>query len=186
MRSIRYVWIPVALSAFVGSAPTRARFDLDVQKSKVLAVGKSHIDAVSALVTYTDEFFAGRTNAIAIQMYGAPIGAAARERLIKKRNDDSDLLRSGAVYFLFFVDKQDRITQVNLTFVIPGTTVVRTVAYTQPVIDKWFSDYRYAEGRLHLTTKGTYVSGTESADDQLTLAWDLALDEPVVDRVGKK
>ena len=183
---MRHAWLPVALASLVSSAPAKARFDLDVQKSKVIAVGKSHIDAVSALVKYTDEFFGGRTNALMIQMYGVPIDAAARARLIKKSNDDRELNRLGAVYFVFFVDKQNRITQVNLTYVIPGTTVVRTVAYTQPAIDKWFSDYRYADGRLHLTTKGTYVSGTESPDDQLTLSWDLDLDEPVVDRVGKK
>lgn len=186
VSSSRHIWFPVALAAFTSVAPARARFDLDVQNSKVLTVGKSRIDAVSALVTYTDEFFLGRVNALAIQMYGLPMDAAARNRLIKKRNDDRELGRSGAVYFVFFVDKQDRITQVNLTYIIPGTTVVRTIAYTQPDIAKWFSDYRYANGRLHLKTQGTYVSGSESPDDQLTLAWDLDLDEPVVNRVGKK
>ena len=186
MRSTRLVWLSVALIPFAYSPPPRGRFDLDVQKSKVVAVGKSHIDVVSALVTYTDEFFGGRTNALAIRMYGAPIDAAERARLVKNPHDDRELGRSGTVYFVLFVDKRNRITQVNLTYIIPGTTVVRTVAYMQPDIDKWFSDYRYADGLIHLTTKGSYVSGTESPDDQLTLTWDLDLDEPVVNRVGKK
>jgi len=175
-------WLVIA--ALSSTAPSYGRFDLHVQKSKVLTVGKSHIDATSALVTYTDEFFGGKTNALAIQMYGAPINAAARARLIKNRNDDRDLSQSGAAYFVLFVDKQNRITQVNLTYIVPGTTVVRTVAYTPADIAKWFPDYRYADGRLHLKSKGTYATGPESTDEQLTMGWDVDLDEAVVNHVG--
>lgn len=172
--------------AATASAPSSGRFDLDVQTSKVLRVGKSHIDAVSAFVTYTDEFFGGRTNALVIQMYAAPIDAAARARLLKYHGDDRELSRVGSVYLVLFVDKQNRITQVNLTYIIPGTTVVRSVAYTPSDIAKWFSDYRYADGRLHLKSKGTYATGADSADEKLTLAWDVDLDEAVVNRVGAK
>jgi hypothetical protein len=174
----------LVIAALASSAPAHGRFDLDVQKSKVLTVGKSHIDASSALVTYTDEFFGGKTNALAVQMYGAPIDAAARARLIKNRSDDRELSQAGAAYFVLFVDKQNRITQVNLTYIAPGTTVVRTVAYTQAAIAKSFSDYRYADGRLHLKSKGTYATGPESPDEQLTMGWDVDLDEAVVNRVG--
>lgn len=170
--------------ALVSAAPVRGRFDLAVQKSKVLTAGKSHIESASAFVTYTDEFFGGKTNALAIQMYAAPIDAAARTRLLKNHKDDRGLSGSGSVYLVLFVDKQNRITQVNLTYAVPGTTVVRTVAYTQSDISKWFADYRYADGRLRLKSKGTYATGPESTDEQLTLAWDLELDEAVVDRVG--
>jgi hypothetical protein len=176
----------LAIAALVFVAPAHGRFDLDVQKSKVLTGGRSHIDAVSAFVTYTDEFFGGRTNALAIQMYAAPIDAAARARLLKDHKDDRELSRSGSVYLVLFVDKQNRITQVNLTYIIPGTTVVRTVAYTPSDIAQSFSDYRYADGRLHLKCKGTYVTGAESTDEQLTLAWDVELDEAVVNRVSAK
>ena len=82
MRHVQYLGLLV-IAALASTAPAHGRFDLDVHKSKVLTVGKSHIDASSALVTYTDEFFGGKTNAIAVQMYGAPIDAAARARLIK-------------------------------------------------------------------------------------------------------
>lgn len=185
MMFVRWGSLAIA-AAFVSAAPANGRFDLDVQKSTVLKLGKSHIDATSAFVTYTDEFFGGRTNALAIQMYAAPIDAAARARLVKDHKDDRELSRSGSVYLVLFVDKQNRITQVNLTYTIPGTTVVRTVAYTQADIAKWFSDYRYADGRLHLTSKGTYATGPDSADEQLTLGWDVDLDEAVVNRVAVK
>jgi hypothetical protein len=184
VNSVRRTWLPVACAALLSFAPPRGRFDLDVQKSKVLTVGQSHIDATSAFVSLTDEFFGGRVNALAIQMYGTPIDAAARARLVKNHRDDVDLSRSGAAYLVLFLDRDNRITQVNLTYIIPGTTVVRTVAYVQSDIAKWFPDYRYGDGRLRLKTKGTYVAGADSPDEQLTLAWDVDLDEPVLNRIG--
>ena len=62
--------------------------------------------------------------------------------------------------------------------------MVRTVAYTEATIAKWFSDYRYADGRLHLKSKGTYATGADSSDEQLSLSWDVELDETVATRVG--
>ena len=183
MKIVQYSGL-LAIAALAFVAPVRGRFDLDVQKSKVLTIGRSHIDAASAFVTYTDEFFGGRTNALAIQMYAAPIDAAARARLLTNHKDDRELSRSGSVYLVLFVDKENRITQANLTYAIPGTTVVRTVAYIQSDISRWFSDYRYAGGRLHLKSKGAYATGADSPDEQLTMSWDVDLDEAVVNRVG--
>lgn len=182
MKFVQYSGL-LAVAALASTGPAGGRFDLDVEKSKVLTVGKSHIDAAGAFVSYTDEFFGGRTNALAIQMYAAPIDAAARARLVKNRSDDRELGRSGAVYLVLFVDRQDRITQVNLTYIVPGTTVVRTVAYLQADIAKWFSDYRYADGQLHLRSKGTYSTLGQPTDEQLSIAWDVDVDEPVVNRV---
>ncbi len=178
------IWPSVACAALLSFAPPRGRFDLDVQKSKVIALGKSHIDAKSAFVVLTDEFFGGKVNALAIQMYAAPIDAAARARLLKNHRDDGGVSRPGAAYLVLFLDKDNRITQVNLTYIIPGSTVVRTVAYLESDIAKSFSDYRYTDGRLHLKSKGTYVAGADSPDEKLTLVWDLELDEAVINRVG--
>jgi len=184
LNSMRWIWLPVASVALLSVAPPRGRFDLDVQKSKVLTLGKSHVDATSAFVSLTDEFFGGRVNALAIQMYAASIDATARARLVKNNRDDTALNRSGAAYLVLFLDKDNRITQANLTYIIPGTTVVRTVAYLQADIAKWFSNYRYAGGRLHLESKGTYAAGADTPEEQLTLAWDIELDEAVVNRIG--
>ena len=72
------------------------RFDLDVRKSPVLKLGPSHIDAVSAFVTYTDEFFLGRSKALKIQMYTAPMDGATRNRLLVNDKDDRELARKGS------------------------------------------------------------------------------------------
>ena len=72
---------------------------------------------------------------------------------------------------MLFLDRHNRITQVNLTYIIPGTTVVRSVAITADVIAKLFGDYHYADGRLRLESKGTYATGADSPDETLSLAW---------------
>jgi hypothetical protein len=162
---------------------TTGRFDLDVTKSQVVRLGKSHVDAVSAFVTYTDKFFNGKTKALEIQMFTVPIDAAAWTRLLKKDEDHAELARAGLAVFVLFVDAQNRITQVNLTYVIPGTTVVRTIAWTEADIAKWFADYRYSEGRLQLKSKGAYATGADSPAESFTLSWDVSLDTPVVQRL---
>jgi len=57
---------------------TKASFDLVVQKSPVLKLGASRLEIRSAFVTYTNEFFGGRTNALKIQFFTQPIGAETR------------------------------------------------------------------------------------------------------------
>ena len=161
------------------------RFELDVQRSKVLRLGKSYFETSSAFAILTT-FFNGRTNGLEIHLYATPIDAAARARLLKNERDDQGLLGKGAGYIVFFLDKENRITQANVTVVIPGTTVTRTVAYTQTDIAKWFSNYHYADGRLQLKSKATYATGADPNDDKLTLSWDVALDVPVVDRTGPR
>jgi len=51
---------------------TKASFDLAVQKSMVLKLGKSRLETKSAFVTYTNEFFAGKTNALKVQFFTQP------------------------------------------------------------------------------------------------------------------
>lgn len=170
-------------SVAVAQAPTvsTGRFDLVVERSRVLRVGKSHAETKSAFAVNNPKFFAGRISGLEVHLYASPIDARARARLLQNPRDDQQLLAGGAAYFVFLLDRESRITQANLTIVVPGTTVARTVAYTDADIARWFSDYRYASGHLHLKSKGTYAAGADSDDERLTMTWDVALDVPVVE-----
>ena len=64
---------------------TNASFDLVVQKSPVLKPGASRLETKSAFVTYTNEFFAGRTNALKIQFFTQPLGADAQGQAAQAR-----------------------------------------------------------------------------------------------------
>jgi hypothetical protein len=162
---------------------TSASFSLAVQKSKALKFGKSNLATKSAFVTYTNEFFGGKTNALKIQFFTAPITEEARVRLLK--NDNQELTKAGYAALVLFLDERKQIWQVNLTYVIPGTTVVRTVASNREELTKYFSDYRFEQNHLRLKSKGTYNTAPDLKDEILTLSWETELDLRVFDQTKK-
>jgi hypothetical protein len=162
---------------------TKASFDLAVQKSMVLKLGKSRLETKSAFVTYTNEFFAGKTNALKVQFFTQPIGGEAQAKLL--RHDDREMSRGGYAALVLFLDERDQIWQANLTYVIPGTTVVRTVASSRDELTKYFSDYHFDRSRLRLKSRGSYNTAPDSNDDVLTLSWDTDLNVRVFDQIKK-
>jgi hypothetical protein len=175
---------PIVISASsVSDFETRASFSLDVQKSNVLSLGKSALQTKSAFATYTNEFFGGKVNALKIQFFTQPIADDARTKLLK--NDDREISKGGTAAFVLFVGERNQISQVNLTYVIPGTTVVRTVAWTPEELTKYFSDYRFEQNRLRLKSKASYRTSPDSKEEILTLSWDVEVDAPVFDRIKK-
>lgn len=162
---------------------TSASFSLAVQKSQVLKIGKRSLAAKSAFVTYTNEFFGGKTNALKIQFFTTPITEEARVKLLKNNNQEAS--KGGYAALVLFLDERKQIWQVNLTYVIPGRTVVRTVASNRDELTKYFSDYRFEQNRLRLKSKGNYNTGPDSPEEILTLSWDTDLDIPVFDQTKK-
>jgi hypothetical protein len=162
---------------------TSASFDLAVQQSKWLPLGKSRLQTTSAFVTYTNEFFRGKTNALKVQFFTEPIGAEAQAKLLSQ--DDRDLRRGGYAALVLFLDDRDQMWQANLTYVIPGTTVVRTVASTRAELTKYFADYHFDRSRLRLKSKGTYHTPPDSKDEVLSLSWDADLNIRVFDQIKK-
>ncbi len=161
----------------------RALFQLDVQKSTVLKLGKSSLQTKSAFVTYTNEFFAGKINALKVQFFTQPIGEESRAKLLQ--NDNREISRGGYAALVLFVDERNQIWQANLTYVIPGTTVVRTVASNREELTKYFADYHFDQNRLRLKSKGSYNTAPDSKEEILTLSWDTDLDIPVYDQTRK-
>jgi len=160
---------------------TKALFNLTVKKSKVLKLGKSRLETQSAFVTYTNEFFAGKTKALKIQFFTQTIAERTRAKLL--RGDKHELSRGGYAALVLFVDAQKQIWQVNLTYVISGITVVRTVTWTQEELARYFSDYHFEKNHLQLKSKGVYNTQPDSKDEQFTLSWNVDLNVPVIDEV---
>ena len=161
---------------------TKASFNLTVQKSNVLKVGKSRLDTVSAFVTYTNEFFAGKTNALKAQFFTQPIVEQVRAKLLK--GDDQEISKGGYAALVLFLDERKQVWQVNLTYVITGTTVVRTVASSREELTKYFSQYHFESNRLRLKSKGSY-DAQDSKEEIFSLSWDTDLDIPVFDQIKK-
>ena len=162
---------------------TKALFNLAVQKSKVLKLGKSRLETKSAFVTYTNEFFEGVTNALKVQFFTQPIMEEARAKLL--RGDNHEISRGGYAALVLFLDEErNQIWQANLTYVVPGTTVARTVASSSEELTKYFSDFHFDHNRLQLKSKGSYTA-PDSKEEILTLSWDTDLDLPVFDQIKK-
>jgi hypothetical protein len=85
---------------------------------------------------------------------------------------------------LFLDDDENQIWQANLTYVVPGTTVARTVAASPEELTKYFSDFHFDHNRLQLKSKGSYTA-PDSKEETLTLSWNADLDLPVFDRIKK-
>ncbi|HEY7218535.1 MAG TPA: hypothetical protein VH985_09085, partial [Candidatus Binatia bacterium] len=125
----------------------------------------------------------GKTNALKVQFFTQPIVEQARARLLK--DDNHEISKDGYAALVLFVDERNQIWQANLTYVVPGTTVVRTVASSREELMKYFSDYSYDQKRLRLKSKGSYNTATDSKEEILSLSWDTDLDTPVFDRTKK-
>src|SRR5262245_56610702 len=161
---------------------TKAFFSLAVQKSKVLKLGKSSLETKSAFATYTNEFFAGVTNALKVQFFTQPIREEARAKLL--RSDNQEISKGGYATLVLFLDDHNQMSQANLTYAIPGTTVARTVASSCDELTKYFFYYHFDHNRLQLKSKGSYTA-PDLKEETLTLSWDMDLDLPVFDRIKK-
>ena len=154
--------VPLPRTATAQRATSIGRFDLSVEKSPVLRSRKNHLESTSASAIYSDPYMKSRMAGFKIEM---PAGA------------------DGSAAFVVLLDKAGQITQVNLAIVVPGSTVIRTIAWTPADLAKYFSEYRYENHRLRLRSKGTYATGPDSPNEVLSMSWDVDLDVPVVENI---
>ena len=160
---------------------TTAVFTLDNKQSGVLKIGGSRIVAVSGFVGRVAHERPYGTEALEIEFFTVPLTDADRADLTE--NDGRKARKGDHVIFVICLDTARKATQVNMTYVVPGTTVVRSVAYTALKLKSDFSDLQFDGKRLRFKSKAKF----EELDDKkapLTLAWDVDVDLPAVDRPG--
>ena len=91
----------------------------------------------SAFVVLTDEFFSGQTKALKILFSTEAMTEEAKADILK--NDGKVIRQKDHAFFVLFIDKNNRIWQVNFTFVVPGQTVARTIAWKPEELEKFSS-----------------------------------------------
>jgi hypothetical protein len=159
---------------------TKAIFELAVTSSSFLKPGTSAIVTQSAFVTLTRGLLPGNSDGLEVQFFTKPITDAARTDILE--NGARDLRKNDYAALVLFLDKGSRVGQVNLNYVVPGTTVARTVAW-KPAELQQFSNYRFDGKRLLLKSKGTYNEA--SSEEQLKLSWEVDFNLPVFERLKK-
>ena len=155
---------------------TRSVFELVVNDSRVLKVGASKIVTQSAFVTLAHGLIPGNSEGLEIQFFTKPITEAAIADILKNRA--KELTKRDYAAFVLFLDKANKLWQANLSYVIPGITVARTVAWKPDELKKCFSSYQFDGKRLTLKSKGSY-SDMESGKENLRLAWNVDFNLPV-------
>ncbi len=174
----------VALVAFCAcpglagaQAPAVAVFDLAVTKSDVMKTGTSRIVAKTAYVRLAHGLSPGNSDALEILFFATPPTEAARADFLN--NDARESRKGSYAAMVLFVDKQNKVWQVNLSYVVPGTTIARTVAWKRDDLKKYFSDVRFDGMQLVLKSNGDY-SDSEPAGESVRLAWQVDVDLPVI------
>ena len=156
---------------------TTATFQLVVEASSVLRPGPSTIVAKSVLATPMRDLKLANLAGLEILFSTEPITDASRSDVLERQA--RELRKRNHAIVVLLLDGQGKISQVNLTYVIPGTTVVRTVAWKPEDLAR-FSSYSMDGKRVLLKSKGLY---RETSGESLTLSWDVDVNVPVLDPV---
>lgn len=142
----------------------------------MVKAGASRIVTQSAFATRAYGLIPGNSDGLEIQFFTKAITEAAITDILK--NGAKELKKSDYATIVLFLDKDNKVWQANLSYVIPGTTVARTVAWKPEELKKYFSNYQFDGKRLILRSNGNY-SETESGKEKLRLSWTVDFNLPV-------
>ena len=155
---------------------TKSVFELLINDSSALKPGASKIVTQSALITLARGLIPGNSTGLEIQFFTKPITEAVMTDIL--RNGAKELKKSDYATIVLFLDRDNKVWQANLSYVIPGTTFARTVAWKPEELKKYFSNYQFDGKRLILKSNGSY-SETESGKEKLRLSWNVDFNLPV-------
>jgi hypothetical protein len=144
--------------------------------------GTSSIVAESAYLTLAHGLIPGNSDGLEIMFFARPFTEAARADVLN--NDAKDLRKGSYAALVLFLDKQHKVWQANLSYVVPGTTVGKTVAWKRDDIEKYFSDLQFDGKQLVLKSKGNY-SESESGEEAMRLSWNVDINLPVIREVKR-
>jgi hypothetical protein len=159
---------------------TKSVFELLVNDSSVLKAGASKIVTQSAFIKLVHGLMPGNSDGLEIYFFSKAITEAAMTDILK--NGAKESKKSDYAALVLFLDKDKKISQANLSYVIPGTTVARTVAWKPEELKKYFSNYKFDGKRLVLKSNGNYTEA-ESGKEKLRLSWNVDFDLPVFQSV---
>jgi hypothetical protein len=155
---------------------TRALFELVVKNSSVLKPSVNSIVATSAFVKLVHRLKPAIYDRLEIFFFTRQLAEADRTELLKK--DARGLRTSDYAALVVSLNKENKVSQVDLNYVVPGTTVVRTLAWKPEDLAKYFSDYKFDGKRFVLKSKGT-LSEPESEQESVKLSWTVDMNLPV-------
>lgn len=155
--------------------------ELTNRQPDILLQGKAHLDLVDGRATHGPKLALG-TEGFRIDLYTKPVTATDGSSL--SASEVARIEKAGTAIVVILLDKQGAIGQVNLTMVIPGSTVTRTVAWKPKDLESWTAGFRHGAGRLTLRNNGAF-SELSAKGEPLELTWKLDIDLPVTESAGR-
>jgi len=157
---------------------SRAVFELVNHQPTLIQQGSRKLVTESAVVTYISGLMPGNIEGLKIEFFTRPLTEADQNDVLD--NEGRYMRKTDHASLVLYLDKQNRIDQVNVIYVVPGTTVSRTVTGIPGDLEKYFSDYQFDGDRLRLKSKGTYDE-KDANQQTMSLTWDVDIDLPVFD-----
>jgi hypothetical protein len=166
------VLVPPISGVVCGQVPAeshaQATFDLEVKRSEVMKAGKSTLTSRLAFASVMHR-------ESPIKFKGVDIFLPSQTSAGTAPKNVTEVKRGEYANINILLDKSNQVTQVNISIVVPGSTVARTVAWKAEDLKKYFSDVTVEGRRITLKSKGVYEDpGSES--EQATLRWNVDVD----------
>jgi hypothetical protein len=160
----------------------KASFTLDVIRSKYLKLGTSKIQSQSASVSLAHGLMPGNSDGLEVVFYSVLVTQEALTDILN--NDSKELRRADYATLVLYLNERNEVWQVNLSYVVPGTTVATVVAWKPEDLKKYFSHAKFDGQRLILKSEGIY-SEADPERSAMKITWDVDLDLPVIREVNR-
>ena len=85
------------------------------------------------------------------------------------------IVAAGLIALVLILDANNRIAQVNLSYVVPGATVARTVAWAPRELAEWNNAFHLDGSRVQLKLKSTFTDVNDK-HERLKLSWNVDVD----------
>lgn len=177
MRRLAAVFGIVVLLPFFAGAQTRpiltGTFELDNQQTGYIKTGTSRITAISAWATRSTVKVPANAPAIEIQFFTQPLTKADTVDIVE--HGARQLRKHDFAALVLILDANNRIAQVNLSYVVPGATVARTVAWAPRELAEWNNAFHLDGSRVQLKLKSTFTDVNDK-HERLKLSWNVDVD----------
>lgn len=152
------------------------------QTDGVIRKGAEHVATISAFAVHEAHMRPYPNEGLLIFFFAKPLTSADRDDIL---TNDARKAGTGryAVMQLWF-DKERKVSQANLTVIVPGTTVVRTVAHLPADLKKYFGNVGFDGKRIKIDSRGKFKELNDQ-QQELSMFWEVLLDVGVVERPAK-
>ena len=157
-------------------------FEVNNDQDGVVRKGASHVATVSAFAMHDAHMRPYPNEGLLIFFFPQPLTDADRTDILT--NDARNVGKGDYAVMQLWFDKDRKVSQANLSVMVPGTTVVRTVAYTQADLKKYFGTVEFDGMRIKMDSRGKFKELNDK-QEELSMFWEVRLDIPVAERAAK-